>query len=463
MTIAEAIAFARGECEAGNLSGAEVMCRQILLSESQCVEALALLAFVCGVQGRFQESLALCQQALQINPSLAEVHRNMGGLFAAQGAADEAVTAFRSALEVQPNDAVAWNGLGLVHARLQQRLDDAVRCFQQALALAPEYSQARNNLGNTLLMQRRPAEAADCYRESLRRRPDDADAHSNLAVACWALEQWDEAIASWRRSLEINPNDARTHRNFGNALLLQHRPAEALPHFRQVLVVNPNDVHARVVVDVLGGTASWTQLPADYVVSVFDRHAATFDQHLVENLAYRGPALLQAALGTPPGPHSLDILDLGCGTGLCGAAFRDWARTLVGVDLSAQMLDKARARGIYDRLIQSDLLPALADARASFDLVLAGDVLIYLGELAPLFTAVRQALRPGGRFAFTVELAEGTGYRVLPTIRFAHSRAYLHELATRTQMREISIQDTVLRREHKQEVAALVIVLGAAV
>jgi predicted TPR repeat methyltransferase len=462
MTIAEAIAVARGECEAGNLSGAEVVLRQILLSDSQCVEALALLAFVCQKQGRFQESIALCQQAVQINPNLSEVHRNMGGLFAAQGAANEAVAAFRNALEVQPDDTVSWNGLGLVHVQ-QQRLDEGERCFQQALALQPEYTQARNNLGNTLLLQHRPAEAADCYRETLRLRPDDAEAHSNIAVACWALEQRDEAIACWRRSLEINPNDARTHHNFGSALLQQHRPAEALPHFRQVLAVNPNDAQARVLVDVLGGTASWTQVPADYVLSLFDRYAASYDQHLVENLGYRGPALLQAALGTPPEPRSLDILDLGCGTGLCGAAFSDWARALVGVDLSAQMLAKARARGIYDRLIQSDLLPALADARESFDLVLAADVLVYLGELAPLFTAVRQALRPGGRFAFTVELAEGTSYRVLPTIRFAHSRAYIQELATRTRMREISIQETVLRREQKQEVAALVIVLGAPV
>jgi predicted TPR repeat methyltransferase len=460
MTIAEAIAVARRECDAGNLSGAEVVCRQILLSDSQCVEALALLAFVCQVQGRVQESIALCQQAVQINPNLGEVHRNMGGLFAAQGAADEAVAAFRSALEAQPNDAVAWNGLGLVHVQ-QQRLDEAVRCFQQALALQPDLNRARNNLGNTLLLEHRPAEAADCYRETLRLYPDDAEALSNLAVACWALQQWDEAIACWRRSLEINPNDARTHRNFGNALLQHDRPAEALPHFRQVLAVNPNDAQTRVVVDVLGGTASWTQVPAGYVASVFDRYAATFDQHLVENLGYRGPALLQAALGTPPEPRSLDILDLGCGTGLCGAAFHNWARTLVGVDLSAQMLARARARGIYDRLIQSDLLPALADARGSFDLVLAADVLVYLGELAPLFTAVRQALRPGGRFAFTVELAEGTGYRVLPTIRFTHSRAYVEELAMRTQMREISIQDTVLRREHQHEVAALVVVFGA--
>jgi predicted TPR repeat methyltransferase len=463
MTIAEAIAVARGKYEAGNLSGAEVMCRQILLSDSQCVEALGLLAFVCHVQGRVAESIALYQQALQINPGLAEVHRNMGVVFAAQGAADEAVAAFRSALEVQPNDAAAWNGLGLVHARLQQRLDEAEQCFQQALALEPKYNEARNNLGNTLLLMYRPAEAADCYRESVRLYPDDAEAHSNLAVACWALEQRDEAIASWRRSLEINPNDTRTHRNFGRALLQHHRPVEALPHLRQVLAVDPNDCEARVVVDVLGGTAAWTQLPADYIASVFDRHAASFDHHLVEKLGYRGPALLQAALGTPPAPRSLDILDLGCGTGLCGAAFHDWARTLVGVDLSAQMLAKARARGIYDRLIQSDLVPALADARGSFDLVLAGDVLIYLGELTPLFTAVRQALRPGGRFAFTVELAEGTGYRVQPTIRYTHSRAYLQELATRTQMREINIQNVVLRREHKQEVAALVIVLAASV
>jgi predicted TPR repeat methyltransferase len=462
MTLAEAIALARGECQAGNLSSAEVVCRQILLSDAQCVEALVLLALVCQVQGRVKESIALCQQAVQVNPGLADVHRSLGGLYAAQGAPHDAIAAFRRALDLQPNDATAWNGLGVVHVQ-QQRLDEALHCFGQALAVQPDLSQARNNLGNVLLLQSKPAEAADCYRAALRLRPDDAEAHSNLGVACAAQEQWDDAIQCWRRSLDLNAHDPRTHRNLGSALLQRQRPAEALPHFRQVLAVNPNDEQARLLVDILSGAASWAQVPAEYVVSVFDGYADTFDQDLVENLGYRGPALLQAALGSAPSTRSLDILDLGCGTGLCGVAFRDWARTLVGVDLSARMLARARERGVYDRLIQSDLLPALADARESFDLVLAGDVLVYLGDLTPLFAAVQRALRPGGRFAFTVELADGTGYRVLPTIRFAHSRAYLQELAAQTQMRELTVHETVLRREHGQQVAALVVVLGASV
>src|SRR5262249_8995897 len=133
----------------------------------------------------------------------------------------------------------------------------------------------------------------------------------------------------------------------------------------------------------------------------------------------RSQEWLKAALEPGPPERTLDVLDLGCGTGLCGAQFRPWARTLMGVDQSAGMLARARARGIYDELTESDLASALRKYADRFDLIVASDVLLLVGDLAPVFDAVARALHPGGRFAFTVDIAEGDfDYRLTPFLQY---------------------------------------------
>ncbi len=69
----------------------------------------------------------------------------------------------------------------------------------------------------------------------------------------------------------------------------------------------------------------------------FDSFAASFDSKLAK-LLYRAPALVAEMLAEPDveASKSLDVLDAGCGTGLCGPLIAPYARRLVGVDLSAR-------------------------------------------------------------------------------------------------------------------------------
>jgi predicted TPR repeat methyltransferase len=180
----------------------------------------------------------------------------------------------------------------------------------------------------------------------------------------------------------------------------------------------------------------------------------------VERLGYCSPALLRAALAPPPAPRSLAVLDLGCGTGLCGAQFRDWAERLVGVDLSRGMLAQAHAKGVYDELILGDLLEPLRAGAGKFDLVLASDVVLYLGDLQPLLAAVYAALRAGGRFAFTVDVLEGADYRLLPFGHYAHARGYLQRAAAAAGLHEVSASPAVFPREGGPNAAGLVVVLA---
>ncbi len=428
------------------------------LPTSETAETLNDRGVALMNQGRFDEARACWQQSLNMG-ELPEVHNNLGFLHAAHEEWEQAIGSYRRALALRPQYADALNNLGIALFQSRQ-VEEAVRCFRDALAVRPDFVLALNNLGNALLHQGKLEEAGDCYRQVLRLQPDNAQAHNHLGVVYSAQEKWDEALSCWERSLAYNPNDSRTLRNRGKAFMAQGKDADALRSYQQALALNPNDSEVQFLVEALRGTSPLTRVPADYVTSQFDSYADSFDQDLVERLRYRGPELLRSALGAPPSEPALDVLDLGCGTGLCGLQFRDWARTLIGIDLSPKMLERARERGVYDKLILSDLLTPVQAAKNTFDLVLAGDVFVYLGDLGPLFSAVRRALRSGGRFAFTVELLEEGEFRLRPTFRFAHSRAYLRELAAKHGLQEVGMNSETIRTEFGQAVAGLVVVLS---
>jgi predicted TPR repeat methyltransferase len=203
-----------------------------------------------------------------------------------------------------------------------------------------------------------------------------------------------------------------------------------------------------------------------YVRRLFDQYAARYDAALTERLAYRGPILLREAVervaraaGRPLRFGAM--LDLGCGTGLAGAAFRAVVDRLVGVDLSPAMIDRAAAKGLYDRLVTSNIVDALAAeavASAAYHLVVAADVFVYVNDLAPIIGGIARVLAADGLVAFTVETHDGDGVKLLPTLRYAHSESYL-----RAALRDagIAVADLVkapVRHEKGVPVDSLIVV-----
>jgi len=202
--------------------------------------------------------------------------------------------------------------------------------------------------------------------------------------------------------------------------------------------------------------------PREYVARLFDSYAGYFDEHLVGGLNYQAPQLLHEAVTAAAPAQPMDILDLGCGTGLCGMLFRPMARRLIGVDLSPGMLEKSRQRGVYDELIEDDAASALRNRPRSADLILAADVFIYVGALDNVFAAAAQALRPGGLLAFTIESLDSGDYVLRRTRRYAQSIAYVRRLAQGCRFTEVSMRPVVLRKDLGQPVEGLAIVLRAA-
>jgi predicted TPR repeat methyltransferase len=184
---------------------------------------------------------------------------------------------------------------------------------------------------------------------------------------------------------------------------------------------------------------------------------------MVDQLGYRAPAHLRslAERMMPTAKAPMRILDLGCGTGLSGEAFRDWAEggVLDGIDLSPAMVEKARARGIYTNLIVDDFDTALSAPGPFYDLVIAGDSLIYNGDLEAVFLGAASRLRPDGFFLFTVEKMTQGRWEQTHANRFRHSEAYLRGAAEGAGFRVAEIMECTLRNESDAPVDGFAVAL----
>lgn len=234
--------------------------------------------------------------------------------------------------------------------------------------------------------------------------------------------------------------------------------------WRKANDADPEDYHgARLQLARLSAGEDLPAMTTTYVRRLFDQHAASFDETLLQRLDYCGPAVLLDAVRSATGrrPRIGSMLDLGCGTGLGGAAFRPYADWLVGVDISPGMVAKARAKGLYDRLAVLDLLHFLdadAQSQARYHLVVAADVFVYARDLVPIAAAAARVLTPDGLFAFTVETHAGDGVVLQQTLRYAHGTPHVRAAIADAGLNLVALNHAATRRETGAPVPSLVVV-----
>jgi predicted TPR repeat methyltransferase len=243
----------------------------------------------------------------------------------------------------------------------------------------------------------------------------------------------------------------------------------AIAAFEKARDADPEDYHgARLHLERLGAAASMPEMTATYVRRLFDHHAPSFDESLVGRLGYRGPELLHEAVrkacesvGRPM--QFAAMLDLGCGTGLAGMAFRPHVAHLVGVDLSPRMIARAQERQVYDRLEVGDLntsLTAQAAAGTRCDLVIAADVFVYMADFPGACAKVARVLMPDGLFGFTMETHASTGMILGETLRYAHARTHVDAALAQAGLRVFAADPDSIRTEKGVPVPSLVVVAG---
>ncbi len=373
---------------------------------------------LAGRLGLLTRARRLFARAVVVNPQGALGHRGLGNVLRRSGRPSAAVPCLRRAVRLRPRDAKAWFGLGLALRRLEHR-NQARGCFHRTLAIDPAHAEAAFCLGQAYARLDRLMEAGHYFR---------------LAAAAdfYMIE---------------------AHNNLGCVLDRQNRLPEARVCLRRVLALDPGHAVARHHLAALGDANPPSPPPA-YVRHLFDGYAPHFDQHLTEVLHYRGPAALQRRLQSCPGApvHFERVLDLGCGTGLSGMAFRHLAGHLIGIDLSANMLQEAGKKQIYDELHTAALTEFLARSHQCFDLFVAADVFVYIGDLAPVFKAVRHCCRPGAWFVFSSERGATSGYALQRSGRYTHSPDYIARLAARNGAKIKAYAPTAIRCHNGSEV-----------
>ena len=335
--------------------------------------------------------------------------------------------------------------------------------YAASLRLLPGRTSTLINLAATQLRLGRPEEALATADAALATDPNAADALLHRGTALAQLGRAAEALAAFERLTTLEPTHPLAWSHRGNLLREMHRLQDAEAALREALRHGADPELHHYYLAGLGAEAAPPAPPRDYVERLFDSYAGDFDEHLVGKLGYQAHRELVDRVRRCAGDGGFDAaLDLGCGTGLCGPLLRPLARHLTGLDLSAAMLARSRSTGTYDRLEQADAAQFLAATSDHFDLVVAADVLIYIGDPGPLFAAAQRAMQRG-LFAFTVEAADdvdaGPGWRLLPSLRYAHSRPHLLRLAQAHGFEPVLVEQAPVRHEQQRAVDGVYIVL----
>ena len=435
----------------------------------------------------YLKALAHFQAALKLNPALISLHINISNVYLHLNDIEKALQHINQALRLDPLNAEVYTNLGRVFYK-QGLYDPAIKNFEKALRLDKDLVAAHYNLAHSLTMQNQLSRAATHYGEVLRLQPENAIANLNLGFLEFnegdyleaeihlkkalqydaknlelikklgetyvALGKMNEAIETYLSALDLSQDLSDVHHNLAILYLQSQEKTKALEHFSRALALDPSNDTAKHMLHALRGEGV-SETPPQYIANLFDQYADYYNEHLKNKLNYQAHVLLRNALGRllNKNPSAGRILDLGCGTGLCGLVFRDLATDLIGVDLSPNMIEKARELGAYEKLIVSDINSYLEQSKEeAFDLIIAGDVLVYSGDLQKLFKNVAHNLKSEGRFAFTIEPlpneTKDDNFSLQPSGRFAHSIEYIHQLAEENDLL-IEIEDDIVPREHE--------------
>lgn len=424
-------------------------------------EALFNLANLERNQGHYEEALNHYRTALKINPKFVRCFNSMGVALEQLKEFDQAEEAFMNALKIDSKNAETLKNLANVlffkglEAQAEQK-------YKEALQIDHNLFDAHANLGHLLQKQGRLEEALEHYRRAVIINPKQPEVCNNLALAVQACGELEEAIGLFCNSLYLKPGLIQTKYNLALAIynLYRSQDQEKAIKIAENWVRNfKNDPIAKHLLYSLKGETNSQKADARYISEFFDAFADDFD-HTLQKLNYQTPIIIKGLLADLLNSRiKLKILDLGCGTGLCGVCLKPYAQELTGVDLSSAMLEKAQAKNIYDCLEREEITAYLSK-EVKFELIVATDVLCYFGDLQSVCALIKASLTPKGYAIFSIEEElGGAEYKLYPQGRFKHSLSYLEEVLNKTELKIIVLQQEQLRLEKEEAVLGIIAVV----
>ena len=263
-----------------------------------------------------------------------------------------------------------------------------------------------------------------------------------------------------KRTVELKPDDWDGWYNLGDIAQCVGRRDEARSAYQTYLAANPDDGEIEHLLIALRDDAPPPRASDHAIQHIYKNFAASYETRMLDDLKYAGPQRLLEAIAAVIGERGdLNILDLGCGSGLAGLAIKSRAATLIGVDLSPEMIELARARNIYDRLEVAEITQWLDQDHERFDLVISCDCMIYFGDLSRIAQAVAQRLKPGGLFAMSMECGTRPGFHLTDTGRYTHHPDHVRDVAAKAGLAALQMDQKFLRMEYGDEVMGLFAVL----
>ena len=415
MTLEEALAYAVQRHRDGDLDQAETIYDLVRERHPERMDVVNYLGILKHQRGELDASLALLRQVVERSPDADGAWNNIGNVLLELDRDEEAAEAFTRSLDLAETPDV-WANLARAWRR-RGALDRSERVCRRALEMQPDHGAAMHNLALALIVQRR----------------------------------FDEGVDAAMKASELLPGHERRDSLYARLLMQAGERGHAARLLRGWLVREPDSAYAAHQLAACTGEDTPARASDAYVEAVFDNFAESFDTTLAR-LNYCAPDRVTRALHAvlPAAARQLDIADVGCGTGQCGPLLQPWARRLVGCDLSAAMMERARARGVYDDLRKAELTAFLDGHPDGFDVIVSADTFIYFGDLRGVARSMRRAVRTGGHAAFSLEAmaASEPGEHVLrPTGRYAHSGDYVRRVLEDAGLQVETMVGEVLREE----------------
>jgi predicted TPR repeat methyltransferase len=459
-------------------------------------DALHGLGMAYAQKRDYRQAVVYLQQAVKAAPAIAEFHNNLGNAFKAVGKIDEAMRHYHEALRIKPTYPQAHNNLGVllykigkiedavIHYQKSIRMDpnsvdthynlancyvqldrllDAATHYQEVLKLRPDHLGALHNLGITFCALKRFPEALPLLSQVIEREPNNLDALFHLGVIYSALAKAEEAKSCFERVLSIDPNHGNSHHNLATIYLHLNQTDAAIKHYKEALRLQPHNKTAAHMIAALSGQTLEEGAPYEYTRALFDQYAYNYDKHVKDKLQFKVPYLLRDIISpfAQSAQKPWDVLDLGCGTGLCAPLFADIAGKMVGVDVSPNMIEVARQQGGYYKLHVMDIQTYLNKHIDAFDLIIASDVFVYFGDLKTVFASCYKTLRAQGYFCFSVEKLtlheqdhdkQHPHYQLRKTGRYAHANDYIQHISESCGFKLLAQHEAILRYQEDNPV-----------
>ena len=374
------------------------------------------------------------------------------------GRKSEGIKLSKKIVSLSPNDDEAHSNLGVM-LQEQGRLEEAEASLINAISLNSKNPKNHYNLGVTLKELGRLKDAKLSYEKAISLEPDYFKAHNNLGVAFKNLGRLEEAKSSFKKVISLNPGYVEAHNNLGATLAEMDRLEEAVLCYKEAILLNPDYSKAKHMLAALTGETT-SIAPQEYVEDLFDNYALKFESSLVSNLEYKLPKILAAMILEDNKTNSLgSIIDLGCGTGLFGEEINNFCDNITGIDLSKRMLDQAKKKNIYNKLIKEDIFTYLSNNYFNFDYFISLDVFIYVGDLSNIFELIKSRNKKTGKLAFSVENYDGESFFLEQTGRYSHSKIYIENLCEKFGYRLIYFKELNLRKEKNQYISGALYIL----